>query len=142
MINCFAFFIFIRMEYLLSVHPEEAALQLSQEELAGILETLRAKKLVHVNLGFHSFQTNSRKSRIFLQRFSRLAKLLNTMSARLYEMSPIDSDDGRIFCPGSLSNVTLNREWLKAQIRSLCFVQGNRNKYLVYLKPHSTSFFK
>ncbi len=62
------------------------------------------------------------------QRFSRLVKLLNTMSCRLYEMSPIDADDGRIFCPGSLSSVAVNADWLKSQIRGLCFVQANRNK--------------
>ncbi len=40
------------MEHLLSVHREEAALQLSQEDLAAILETLRTKKLINVGTKF------------------------------------------------------------------------------------------
>lgn len=40
------------MEHLLSVHREEAALQLSQEDLAAILETLRTKKLINVSKTF------------------------------------------------------------------------------------------
>ena len=52
-----------------------------------------------------------------VQRFSRLVKYLNAMSSSFYDMSPIDGEEGRTFCPGALSNVTINEEWLRAQIR-------------------------
>ena len=52
-----------------------------------------------------------------MQRFSRLVKLLNAMSESFYDMSPIDGEEGRTFSPGALSNVTINEDWLRAQIR-------------------------
>jgi hypothetical protein len=39
------------------------------------------------------------------------------MSASFYDMSPIDGEEGRTFSPGALSNVTINEDWLRAQIR-------------------------
>jgi hypothetical protein len=40
------------------------------------------------------------------------------MSASFYDMSPIDGEEGRMsFSPGALSNVTINEDWLRAQIR-------------------------
>jgi hypothetical protein len=39
------------------------------------------------------------------------------MSVTFYDMSPIDGEELRTFSPGSLANVTINEDWLRAQIR-------------------------
>merc|ERR1719433_226880 len=73
----------------------------TNEELASILETLKLHKLT--------------------KRFGRLSTLLNRVATDFFDISPItSSDDARMFNPGSITNVQLDREWLLGQIRVRC----------------------
>ena len=99
-----------RIEALLNAG--NAISQLSKDEVAEIIETLRRKKLV--------------------KRFGRLVTLVNKLAMTSeYDISPLEGSDdfyGRsFFNPGSISTIVLDRDWLLGQTRVRCCQPSHRH---------------
>ena len=94
-----------RLELLLTMTQEEAAIHLTIDEVAAVMELLHRKKLT--------------------KRFGKTVKLLNRLAIS-YNISPLENDSGNeygrtaFFTPGSISNTTLNKSWFLGQTRILC----------------------
>ena len=86
-----------RLEMLLSEADTVVQEQLSQSELAGLLETFTRKSVA--------------------RRHTKLVTLFNRLAVSFYDLSPIEQSDGRKFNPGSVSGVELDRSWFLAQVR-------------------------
>ena len=74
--------------------------QLSQSELAGLLETFTRKSVA--------------------RRHTKLVTLFNRLAVSFYDLSPIEQSDGRKFNPGSVSGVELDRSWYLTQVKRSC----------------------
>ena len=89
-----------RIEMLLSETDTVVQEQLSQSELAGLLETFTRKSVA--------------------RRHTKLVTLFNRLAVSFYDLSPIEQSDGRKFNPGSVSGVELDRSWYLTQVKRSC----------------------
>ena len=89
-----------RVELLLQETDTAVQEQLSQPELAALMEAFTRKSLA--------------------RRHARLVTLLNRLAVSFYDLSPIEQSDGRKFNPGSVSGVSLDKAWYLAQVKRSC----------------------
>ena len=89
-----------RVELLLQETDTVVQEQLSQAELAGLLETFTRRAVA--------------------RRHAKLVSLLNRLAVSFYDLSPIELSDGRKFNPGSVSGVELDKAWYLGQVKRSC----------------------
>jgi huntingtin len=89
-----------RVELLLQETDTAVQEQLSQAELAGLLEAFSRKSVA--------------------RRHTKLVTFLNRLAVSFYDLSPIEQSDGRKFNPGSVSGVELDKAWYLAQVKRNC----------------------
>ena len=89
-----------RVEVLLGEREETVLDQLSQTEVAAVKESLARRQIS--------------------ARHPRLVGLVNRLAMTFYDLSPLESSEGRKFNPCSLSGVELDKTWYLQQVKRSC----------------------
>ena len=89
-----------RVEMLLGEREETVHDQLSQTEVAAVKESLARRHLA--------------------SRHTRLVGLINRLAMTFYDLSPLETSEGRKFNPSSLSAVELDKTWYLQQVKRSC----------------------
>ncbi|XP_076681503.1 huntingtin isoform X2 [Andrena cerasifolii] len=89
-----------RVEILLTTSVPDVIKQLSKEDFAKMMETLRSTKLAKKHGG--------------------LVSLLNKLGVQCYDLSPLELDQCRPFNPSTVKSIQLDRSWFLSQVKLRC----------------------